>query len=57
MRNGDGTRLVLNKTDFEFFVKMLKTEKFKNLKNWSQEQTKGSIIFFKQLELGPKLPF
>jgi hypothetical protein len=35
--------LVLNQIDFKFFAKMIETKGFKNSKNWSQDQTKGSI--------------
>jgi hypothetical protein len=35
--------LVLNQTSSKFFVKMTGTEGLQNPKNWSQEQTGGSI--------------
>ncbi len=35
--------LVLNQIDFKFFVKMIETKGFRNPKNWSQDQIKGSI--------------
>lgn len=40
--------LVLNQIDFKFFVKMIETKGFRNPKNWSQDQIKGSINFFKK---------
>jgi hypothetical protein len=35
--------LVLNQTSSKFFVKMTGTEGLQNPKNWSQDQTGGSI--------------
>jgi hypothetical protein len=35
--------LVINQIDFKSFVKMIETKGFRNPKNWSQDQLKGSI--------------
>jgi hypothetical protein len=45
---GMSPNLVLNQTNFKFFVKVMRTRGFKNSRNFFQDRTEGSINKFKK---------